>query len=54
MRDVTLIAEGDEIVVPKQPSQGGVGGNPLIGIQFLDENGDPIDRPVNLGRCTQL
>jgi hypothetical protein len=54
MRDVTLIAEGDELVVPKQPSQGGVGGNPLIGIQFLDENGDPINRTVNLGRCTQL
>jgi hypothetical protein len=54
IRDVTLIGEGDEIVIPKQPSQGGVGGNPLIGIQFLDGNGDPLANPVNLGRCTQL
>lgn len=54
MRDVTLIAEGEEITVPKQPSQGGAGGNPLIGIQFLDGNGDPLADPVNLGRCNQL
>lgn len=54
MRDVTLIAEGDEITVPKQPSQGGVGGNPLISIQFLDGNGDPLANPVKLGRCNQL
>jgi hypothetical protein len=51
---VTLIAEGDEIVVPKQPSQGGVGGNPLISVQFLDGNGDPFADPVDLGRCNQL
>jgi hypothetical protein len=54
VRDVTLIGEGEEIVIPKQPSQGGVGGNPLIGIQFLDGNGDPLADPVSLGRCTQL
>jgi hypothetical protein len=54
IRDVTLIGEGDQVTVPKQPSQGGVGGNPLINVQFLDENGDPIANPVSLGRCTQL
>ena len=54
MRDVTLIAEGDQVVVPKQPSQGGVGGNPLISIQFIDGNGDAYTDPVSLGRCNQL
>ena len=53
MRDVTLIAEGQQMVVPKQPSQGGVGGNPLISIQFMGDDGALTD-PVSLGRCNQL
>ncbi len=54
VRDVTLIGEGTQIVVPKQPSQGGVGGNPLISVQFLGDNGAPLSEPVDLGRCNQL
>ena len=52
---VTLIDEGDQIVLPKQPSRGGVGGNPLISVQFIDcETGDAETAPVDLGRCTKL
>ena len=53
--EVTLIAEGEEITIPKQPSRGGVGGNPLISVQFIDcETGDAITDKVRLGRCNQL
>jgi hypothetical protein len=53
-RDVTLIQDGSKIVLPKQPSRGGVGGNPIISIQFLNGDGSPIADPVTLGRCVQL
>ena len=53
-RDITLIQDGTKIVLPKQPSRGGVGGNPIISIQFLQGDGDPIADPVTLGRCVQL
>ncbi len=54
VRDLTLIVEGSKITIPKQPSQGGSGGNPLISIQFLRSNGEVITQPVLLGRCVQL
>ncbi len=44
---------GDTITVPKQPSQGGTGGNPFIWIQFVDGNGNPITGEIYLGRCVQ-
>ena len=53
-RDVTLIGEGEQVTLPKQPSQGGVTGNPLISVQFVDGNGDPLSDSVLLGRCNQL
>jgi hypothetical protein len=53
-RDVAIVLEGSKIVLPKQPSRGGVGGNPLISLQFLHGNGTPIGEPILLGRCTQL
>ena len=52
--DVTIVGEGSKIVLPKQPVRGGVGGNPLISIQFLHGDGAPIGEPVELGRCVQL
>jgi hypothetical protein len=52
-RDFSLLL-GDAITIPKQPVRGGVGGNPLISVQFLDGNGDPFADPVDLGRCNQL
>lgn len=53
-RDVTLVLEGSTITIPKQPVRGGAGGNPIICIQFLQGNGDPIGEPITLGRCNQL
>jgi hypothetical protein len=53
-RDVAIVLEGSKIVLPKQPVQGGVGGNPIISIQFLHGNGTPIGEPVVLGRCVEL
>jgi hypothetical protein len=53
-RDVSLIVEGSTITLPKQPVKGGVGGNPIIGIQFLEADGAPITQPVDLGRCNTL
>ena len=53
-RDVSLILDGSSITLPKQPVKGGVGGNPLISLQFLDDQDQPIGDPVLLGRCVQL
>jgi hypothetical protein len=53
-RDVTLIARGSQIKIPKQPVRGGAGGNPIIYFQFLQGDGTPIGQPVKLGRCNQI
>jgi hypothetical protein len=53
-RDVTLIAGGSKITIPKQPVRGGAGGNPLIYFRFLEGDGTPIGEPVLLGKCVQL
>jgi hypothetical protein len=54
IRDVALVINGSQVTLPKQPVRGGVGGNPLISIQFLDGDGDELDDPILLGRCTHL
>jgi len=53
-RDVSLLLDGTSITLPKQPVKGGVGGNPLISIQFLNGDDQPLGEPVLLGRCVQL
>lgn len=52
--DVALILDGTKITIPKQPSRGGSGGNPLISIQFLQGDGTPIGDPIMLGRCNRI
>ena len=53
--NVRLIAEGTRITLPKQPSSGGVGGNPIISLQFVNcETGATLGAPITLGRCNQL
>ena len=52
--DLTLIEDGSTIEIPKQPVQGGVGGNPIISIQFLHGDGTPVGEPVVLGRCVKI
>jgi hypothetical protein len=49
----TGIAAGETIVIPKQPSHGGVGGNPWISVQLVDGNGKALSNEVLLGRCVQ-
>ena len=51
--DVVIIPAGEKITFAKQPPQGGVGGNPLIFIQFTDEAGNPLSDEIFLGRCVQ-
>ena len=52
--DVTLIASSASLQFPKQPVLGGVGGNPLISVQFEQGDGTAIGNEVLLGRCVQL
>lgn len=53
--EVKLVDFTDKITIPKQPVNGGVGGNPWIWIQFFqDENlNKPLTDPIYLGRCVQ-
>lgn len=49
-----ILPKGGEIVFPKQPVLGGVGGNPRIYFQFTDSYGQALSRKVYLGRCVQM
>ena len=51
--DVVLIPAGESITIAKQPSRGGVGGNPWIYFQFTDCKGGTLGSPIKLGRCVQ-
>lgn len=51
--DVIILPDGEVISFPKQPVLGGVGGNPFIWLQFVDENGEPLSEELFLGRCVQ-
>ena len=51
--DVVLIPGGETIQIAKQPSRGGVGGNPWIYFQFTDGKGGTLGSPIKLGRCVQ-
>jgi len=51
--DVTVVPNGSAVTIPKQPSLGGVGGNPFIWIQFTDDKDSPISGEIYLGRCVQ-
>jgi len=51
--NVLLIPLNTAITIPKQPVQGGVGGNPHIWIQFHDGAGHDLTDEIYLGRCVQ-
>jgi hypothetical protein len=53
-KDVALIVSGSALTLPKQPVQGGAGGNPIISVQFLDADDDELSDLFVLGRCNQL
>lgn len=52
--DVNLVSNGFSLQFPKQPVQGGVGGNPWISVAFADGSGQPLGSETLLGRCVQL
>ena len=41
-----VLSLGEEITIPKQPSRGGVGGNPHIWLQFTDSKGHAESQEV--------
>jgi hypothetical protein len=51
--DITLVPAGYTIRIPKQPVEGGVGGNPWISVQYLSGT-QAVGRETLLGRCVQL
>ena len=51
--EVSLISDGFSLQFPKQPVQGGVGGNPWISVRFAS-GGQPVGTEILLGRCVQL
>ncbi len=53
-RDVNIIIEGTPVVIPKSPHQSGAGGNPLILLQFLEDNETPVGDLFFLGRCNKI
>ena len=52
--DVDIIIDGQPVVIPKSPHQGGAGGNPLIVLEFIDGYGADVGEPISLGRCNKL
>lgn len=50
---VSLVPKGEQIRFNKQPSQGGVGGNPWIYAQFMRNPGSAFTDEILLGRCVQ-
>lgn len=54
-RNISLIGADTSFTFPKQPVQGGVGGNPWIFAGFTDGHGSLLDAEQTLlGRCVQL
>lgn len=50
---VEFLKNGEQIKFNKQPSRGGVGGNPWIYAQFFHNSGEQITDEMLLGRCVQ-
>jgi hypothetical protein len=51
--EVSLFPVGKSITIPKQPSRGGVGGNPYLYIQFEDVQGNAVSEEIFIGRIVQ-
>jgi hypothetical protein len=51
---VDLLLSGTQMILPKQPVNGGVGGNPIIAVKFNHGDGSPITGEITLGRCNTL
>src|SRR5256886_15411668 len=51
--DLTVMPADEQIVIPKQPVLGGVGGNPFIWVHFIGANGAALSSEIFVGRCVQ-
>lgn len=51
--DIVALQAGESHSIPKQPSRGGVGGNPWIYAQLVDADGAPLTDELFIGRCVQ-
>lgn len=56
--DFGVTPTGGTLTLPKQPAKElngytGVGGNPYISFQFVDDSNNPLGSPILLGRCVQ-
>ena len=51
--DATVMDAGEAIEIPKQPVQGGTGGNPFIWVQFINGDGSAATDEIFVGRCVQ-
>ena len=51
--EVVLLPAGKSLSIAKQPSRGGVGGNPWIYLVYKDEKNRELCKPIKLGRCVQ-
>jgi len=51
--DAVAVPANQKIVIPKQPVLGGVGGNPWIWCQIMDDTDTALSERVFLGRCVQ-
>ena len=53
-RDIALIMEGTRIRIPKRVLKNKIGPNPLVILQMLHDDGQPMTAPITLGRCSRL
>lgn len=51
--NIEVTPAGGSVTVPKQPSRGGVGGNPWISFTLRTDDGDDLTEAIVLGRCVQ-
>lgn len=51
--NIEVTPAGGSVSVPKQPSRGGVGGNPWISFTIATDGGDDLTEAIVLGRCVQ-
>jgi hypothetical protein len=52
--EFVIVPKETPVVFPKQPSIGGVTGNPLLSFEFTDADGEPVSDAIKLGRCNKL
>jgi len=52
--EFVIVPKETPVVFPKQPSIGGVTGNPLLFFSFTDADGGDVSDELRLGRCNKL